>query len=374
MSMRPRVRVQLVLAALIGTCLRGPAVMAEPAPATVRNFAVEALRLEMQLVPQAAPDRAGTPEFAATLRQLMTVDNDGERLMGQLIAQGLRPSPVLARTLHRLPPVHSGLPLPTVEEYRAAIAELQAWRPGEPTPAEAGAQPANPVPAANTRPASVPATAVPAPTVDVTYESPRVSRRFQFSPASIVAAGVAAILAMVAIVHFVTRRSGPRSLASIALTDALTGTGNRHKFDQDFAALANGPLTRLSILMIDVDHFKEVNDRYGHLTGDDVLRRVGRVLQAQVRPADQVYRYGGEEFCAVLRNASFAEARRVADRLCAAVALTRMPTDRPVTVSVGMAAGPSSQLETILRRADSALYDAKRSGRNRVEVHVAAAS
>ena len=125
--------------------------------------------------------------------------------------------------------------------------------------------------------------------------------------------------------------------------------------------------------MNDVDHFKEVNDRYGHPVGDEVLRRVGRVLLDQVRDGSAVYRYGGEEFCVILRDVTLLTACSVADRLRSSVALTRMPTAEPVTISLGVAHGASDALDTVIRHADSTLDEAKRAGRDTVRGFTAAA-
>jgi two-component system, cell cycle response regulator len=166
-----------------------------------------------------------------------------------------------------------------------------------------------------------------------------------------------------------------RSLA-LALTDELTGLYNRRYV---FAHL-NELLGRMkeggsgtAVMLLDIDHFKEVNDRYGHPAGDEVLRQLaGRALR-QVRSVDLVGRLGGEEFLVVMPETNSAGAAVVAERLRAAVAdepfvLPAGGKSLPITVSIGVAVTGDGQegLEDVLKRADDALYAAKNAGRNRV--------
>jgi diguanylate cyclase (GGDEF)-like protein len=123
--------------------------------------------------------------------------------------------------------------------------------------------------------------------------------------------------------------------------------------------------------MVDIDHFKSINDRYGHAVGDEAIREVARRLSACLRERDVICRYGGEEFAVLLVDASPEEAERVAHRLHAAVAATPLMTvDGPVpmTVSVGLARPPdvARDVQVLLGQADEALYAAKGAGRNRV--------
>ena len=136
------------------------------------------------------------------------------------------------------------------------------------------------------------------------------------------------------------------------------------------AAIANEPL---SLLMVDVDHFKRFNDTYGHPAGDAVLVAVASILAACVRPSDVVARYGGEEFVVMLPNTRLADARMVSERARAAIAEVMVrDTDGaplpPVTVSIGVAeAHGETALASLIADADALLYAAKGSGRNRVE-------
>jgi eukaryotic-like serine/threonine-protein kinase len=153
----------------------------------------------------------------------------------------------------------------------------------------------------------------------------------------------------------------------MAVTDELTGIANRrHVLDRAQRQLRD--VTCAAVVMLDIDHFKRINDTYGHLTGDDVIREVAARLGAALRPGDDLGRYGGEEFAIVL--AAPADPAATAERLRAAVADTPIPTRSgpvPVTVSVGAAtATDHRQLDDLLTTADQALYRAKADGRNAV--------
>ena len=167
-------------------------------------------------------------------------------------------------------------------------------------------------------------------------------------------------------------------LQTIAWTDALTGVANRHFLDQALGEAARGGqriAQPLSVLMIDIDHFKLLNDRYGHPTGDACLRDVAGVLRRTlVRPGDLLARYGGEEFIALLHDADTAGALVVGERLRAAVEALRIENvGSPfgvVTVSVGAASAlqhDSAAPATLVEAADKALYEAKCAGRNQVK-------
>lgn len=159
----------------------------------------------------------------------------------------------------------------------------------------------------------------------------------------------------------------------LATLDPLTGVSNRRHFFE----LARRELERaarygrpLSMLMLDADHFKQVNDRYGHVAGDEVLRTIAARCRASLREADLIGRYGGEEFLILLPETAAPQALQVADRLRDAVGAEPVPTlAGPVTVqiSIGVASlGPGEQgaVETLLDQADRALYGAKAAGRN----------
>lgn len=164
----------------------------------------------------------------------------------------------------------------------------------------------------------------------------------------------------------------------LSYTDALTGIANRRqlflRLEQELSrSLRFGD--ELSVLMIDLDLFKAVNDRYGHAVGDGVLRGVAMALRRNVRKVDLVARYGGEEFCVVLSRINKVEAHDVAEKLRRSVAAAALPgaPGQPAlhqTISVGVAAFgvDATDVTSLLERADGALYEAKRQGRNRVEL------
>ncbi|MBR0783961.1 sensor domain-containing diguanylate cyclase [Bradyrhizobium iriomotense] len=185
---------------------------------------------------------------------------------------------------------------------------------------------------------------------------------------------------VVAVVRDMTEQKDLQDkLASLATTDGLTGLANRRAFDErltDEWARARRDGTQLSLLLIDVDHFKKFNDHYGHLAGDGCLRALSRILSAHARrPADLAARYGGEEFALLLPNtgpdgcAELAEAiRRALHDL--AMLHAQNPPSRLVTVSMGAAASfpseTSADSSTLVAAADRALYTAKDSGRDRL--------
>ncbi len=163
-------------------------------------------------------------------------------------------------------------------------------------------------------------------------------------------------------------------IARAAEYDALTGLRLKQRFLDTAPAevrRAKRYGRRLSLLMLDIDHFKLINDRHGHPAGDSVLAEVGRVLRSRMREYDLVARYGGEEFVVLLPEADLAAARRVAESLREAIGAISVPGDggniRP-TISCGVVEllDTDSGVEDLVRRGDAALYEAKRSGRNRV--------
>ena len=161
----------------------------------------------------------------------------------------------------------------------------------------------------------------------------------------------------------------------MALTDSLTGLYNQRYLRRHLSGLMeSGQGRHLAVLMVDVDHFKSVNDRFGHASGDRALRLIADSLRINTRVFDSVARYGGEEFVVVMPGTNADEAIAAGERLRSAVEAIRFSTldndPIPLTVSVGIACTPSAKgsSELLLYAADAALYDAKRNGRNRVEV------
>ncbi len=166
-------------------------------------------------------------------------------------------------------------------------------------------------------------------------------------------------------------------LEALSVTDALTGLANRRhlmtKLDQEVQR-ARRYKTPLSVVMIDIDHFKQVNDTYGHAMGDEVLRGIGKMLKAGVRTTDLAARYGGEELTLVLPHTDLPAAIQVADALRQRFAELDHTHDGVTirkTASMGVAArdgqGEVPNAEDLLKYADEALYRAKEGGRNRVE-------
>ena len=167
-------------------------------------------------------------------------------------------------------------------------------------------------------------------------------------------------------------------LQKFSYEDALTGLKNRRYFDQLFehqCAVAVRSQMPLSLLVVDIDHFKDFNDTHGHEAGDCALRAIAGVLHRQFRESDIVCRYGGEEFVVILPGAHTVDARERAETLCRVAAKTPLLFEdkalAPVTVSVGAASWPESctSPDQLLTLADQALYRAKHDGRNRVWIH-----
>ncbi|CAN7520425.1 diguanylate cyclase [Acidovorax sp. 22279] len=162
-----------------------------------------------------------------------------------------------------------------------------------------------------------------------------------------------------------------RALDLQARTDALTGLLNRRGFETQMAfavALARRSSRPLSLITVDVDHFKRVNDTYGHEAGDEVLRRLARTLESRLRGSDVVARLGGEEFVALLPDTDLEGAQSIAQALVTAMAEQQNPVVGTITVSAGVATMRSADDNgaAMLRRGDAALYEAKGQGRNRV--------
>ncbi|MBU6958445.1 GGDEF domain-containing protein [Pseudomonas sp. CVAP len=164
-----------------------------------------------------------------------------------------------------------------------------------------------------------------------------------------------------------------RAATQSALRDPLTGTGNRIAMDQTLQReidMARRHMQPLSLLMLDIDHFKQINDNYGHSAGDDVLKAVATSIKDQLRNVDMVFRFGGEEFLILLSNTSREAAAMVGERLRYAAQAGEYSADGTLiglTVSLGCSTLlPGESADSLLRRADSALYVAKREGRNRL--------
>jgi len=158
-----------------------------------------------------------------------------------------------------------------------------------------------------------------------------------------------------------------------AKTDALTGLSNRHTMEESFLREINRCVKDerpISLIMVDVDNFREFNDKFGHIAGDRVLSAVAAILQRQFRPRDLLVRYGGDEFAVMLPEVDVDLAMTIAERVRQAVSGDTEDTEDsliqiPINISMGVAElQKNSTLQTLLREADAALYRAKHAGRN----------
>ena len=158
-------------------------------------------------------------------------------------------------------------------------------------------------------------------------------------------------------------------LSKLALIDNLTKLANRHYFDHDIAfliAITNRNKSKLSMLMVDLDRFKLVNDTYGHLVGDDVLIQSSQILRDSVRTSDRVYRWGGEEFVIIVPETNNEQASLVAEKICENFRNAKFNVIGNITVSIGVASYDKDEpLEDWFKRVDLALYQAKQTGRDR---------
>lgn len=173
------------------------------------------------------------------------------------------------------------------------------------------------------------------------------------------------------------RKQMEAELVRLSNHDALTGLYNRRVLDERLAKdiqRANRYKHSLSLFMIDIDHFKSVNDSYGHATGDLIIKGVSRIIEGSIREIDYSSRYGGEEFVVVLPETSLTDAEELAERLCSTVEEKSFEikdgSNLSVTISIGVSGfiEESKSSEHLINQADSALYEAKDFGRNCVKV------
>jgi len=160
-------------------------------------------------------------------------------------------------------------------------------------------------------------------------------------------------------------------LSGLIDKDALTGVYNRRKFNRDIelvAAMYKRTNQGSALLIIDIDHFKNFNDENGHQRGDEALRGVTQCIQRSLRDYDKIhiYRYGGEEFMVIILDVTLKDVFHIAERI-----RKNVMSSCPVTISVGIShyREVSDNLQSLIDHADQALYDAKRKGRNRVEIY-----
>lgn len=176
------------------------------------------------------------------------------------------------------------------------------------------------------------------------------------------------------------KQRSDREILTLAMTDSLTGIYNRRAFmehaDKECSIAQRNGLP-LALLMIDVDNFKKINDRYGHPTGDAVLSEIASILTSRLRKEDTIGRYGGEEFCILLPGTEENGALAIGENLRLAISASPLTKSRPpvfATVSIGITVRPASDMlfapdfSKLLAAADAALYQAKHDGRNRVVI------
>lgn len=193
-------------------------------------------------------------------------------------------------------------------------------------------------------------------------------------PPFLILESIVSLVVMAFATLMLVSESMTNELRKLAEMDSLTGTFNRRSFlnllDKAESA-ANRRQSPLSILLIDLDHFKQINDTYGHGIGDEALRHFVNLASGCLRKEDVLGRIGGEEFAAFLPDAAMADAQVIAERLRAQVAEQPFASTHgpiPLTISIGIAQHhPGEAVENALHRADAAMYRAKESGRNRIE-------
>lgn len=182
-------------------------------------------------------------------------------------------------------------------------------------------------------------------------------------------------IAGIEVVRDITRRKQTEEeLEILATTDKLTGAYNRTKFKeimQREIARVKRFNTKMSMIIFDIDHFKEVNDRYGHNFGDHVLKTIAHIVKDNIRRIDYFVRWGGEEFMIISSETDLKKAHALAERIRIIIENKRFKNNIKVTVSFGVTEFKKSDTEnSFIKRADDTMYKAKRKGRNRVEVSV----
>jgi len=170
---------------------------------------------------------------------------------------------------------------------------------------------------------------------------------------------------------FITNRQREQ-LMQLATKDPLTGAGNRRRLDGKLDEVVNSYKrtgASASMLLLDLDHFKKVNDVHGHAVGDQILKRVTEIVNLRIRVTDSLYRIGGEEFVVVLEGQSLERAAHLAEQLRTLVEANELAPDQSVTISLGVAElNGDESAKDWLHRADEALYRAKRAGRNATQL------
>lgn len=184
-------------------------------------------------------------------------------------------------------------------------------------------------------------------------------------------AGTGLLLIMLLGVHrtaWLEALGSARAMREMALTDDLTGLPNRRAAYRHFEEAMRGPQTPVSVLLLDIDDFKRVNDAHGHEVGDQVIQRVTAAMHAALGKSGVLVRWGGEEFLALLSGVTLGQAAALGEALRTAVSDLACPHG-PLTISVGVSSRSSRDtVESLVHRADQGLYRAKKSGKNRVVI------
>jgi diguanylate cyclase len=176
------------------------------------------------------------------------------------------------------------------------------------------------------------------------------------------------VTSMIALAFSLITSRQREQLLVLATKDPLTGAGNRRGLDAKLAEVVNSfrrTGTQSSLILLDLDHFKKVNDLYGHAVGDQILKRVTEIINLRIRVTDSLYRIGGEEFIVALEGADLHKAAHLAEQLRTLVDANELVPDHAVTISLGVAELKDGEsANDWLHRADEALYRAKDAGRN----------
>ena len=293
------------------------------------EIAVEEQTL-LQIATATNLDAADRAEIEARIR---TVDARGVELLSQLDRLDVDLTQAIRISLGALPPVEERTLQPEVYVPPAAVYEAAATD--------------------LRRIAATP---------DAVTNAPTSSNSPAFGLLAVAALALLA-LGAAALGNSLRRHPEADGLEAMTWNDGLTGLANRRRLDADLAQ-HDGSDRPTAAIMVDIDHFEEITDRFGHAVGDEILRKVVGVLASQVRYDDIVYRYGDEEFCILLPGASDNDADDVANRVVSAARSIELPDGGNVTVSIGLAGADQGDATDAVRRADLAL-DAAKHGRDR---------
>lgn len=329
-------RLSVVLAGAALSLALNAAVVATSSQVETLERAAAALEAELAELPVPPGPSGRTNGVPAA--EFRSADEAAWGLLLELQDAGTYVPPQAQMVLQLMPPPESTASRPSVEDYRSGIDALRQSA-NQPPPIGASPSPA-----------------------DAAAPSNNTSEVIAFAAVAV------ALLGLAIGCGALWRGRRHDQLASIACTDGLTGLMNRRQFDLDVNVAAHRGKTCTAALMIDVDHFKSINDTYGHACGDDVLRRVSAAIDRSIRRGDVAYRYGGEEFSVLLPGTDNTAAEIVAERVRHAIETILLDSGTHVTASVGVASGASRRLASVVMAADGAMYCAKSAGRNRTVV------